>query len=75
MICIEDSQFTRDYHDPSKRSIANALTVEFSDGELDEVRVDIRSVTDCAARKAFRYLKPNSETTLRVFFQRSSRSG
>ena len=41
MICIEDSQFTRDYHDPSKRSIANALTVEFSDGEkLDEVRVD-----------------------------------
>lgn len=30
--CIEDPQFTRDYHDPEKRSIANALTVELNDG-------------------------------------------
>ena len=30
--CVEDPAFTRDYHDPEKRSIANALTVEFSDG-------------------------------------------
>ena len=30
--CVEDPQFTRDYHDPEKRSIANALTVEFKDG-------------------------------------------
>ena len=30
--CVEDPQFTRDYHDPDKRSIANALTVEFNDG-------------------------------------------
>jgi 2-methylcitrate dehydratase len=36
--CVEDPQFTRDYHDPEKRSIANALTVEFEDGtRLDEV--------------------------------------
>ena len=36
--CIEDKQFTRDYHDPKKRSIANALTVQFKDGtRLDEV--------------------------------------
>jgi 2-methylcitrate dehydratase len=36
--CVEDPQFTRDYHDPSKRSIANALTVEFTDGyRLPEV--------------------------------------
>jgi 2-methylcitrate dehydratase len=41
IVCIEAPQFTRDYHDPSKRSIANALTVEFSGGEkLNEVRVD-----------------------------------
>jgi 2-methylcitrate dehydratase len=26
--CVEDKQFTKDYHDPEKRSIANALTVE-----------------------------------------------
>lgn len=29
--CVEDPAFTADYHDPSKRSIANALTVEFKD--------------------------------------------
>ncbi len=31
--CVEDAQFTRDYHDPDKRSIANGLTVEFKDGK------------------------------------------
>lgn len=36
--CVEDPAFTADYHDPDKRSIANALTVEFHDGsKLDEV--------------------------------------
>ena len=39
--CVEDPQFTKDYHDPEKRSIANALTVEFNDGStLDEVVVE-----------------------------------
>jgi 2-methylcitrate dehydratase len=33
MVCVEDPAFTRDYHDPAKRSIANALTVEFNDGK------------------------------------------
>jgi 2-methylcitrate dehydratase len=38
MFCVEDKKFTRDYHDPKKRSIANALTVEFKDGsKLEEV--------------------------------------
>jgi 2-methylcitrate dehydratase len=32
MVCVEDPQFSRDYLDPAKRSIANALTVEFRDG-------------------------------------------
>jgi len=32
IVCVEDRRFTRDYHDPQKRSIANALTVEFKDG-------------------------------------------
>ena len=40
--CVEDKGFTRDYHDPKKRSIANALTVEFKDGtKLEEVRVRV----------------------------------
>src|SRR5258706_14437297 len=39
--CVEDKQFTRDYLDPAKRSIANALTVEFNDGSsLPEVVVE-----------------------------------
>ncbi|MCD6044169.1 MAG: 2-methylcitrate dehydratase [Burkholderiales bacterium] len=38
MQCVEDKRFTRDYHEPKKRSIANALTVEFKDGtKLKEV--------------------------------------
>src|SRR3546814_1373160 len=38
MTCVEDPAFTADYHDPEKRSIANALTVEFNDGTvLDEI--------------------------------------
>ncbi|ARP95811.1 bifunctional 2-methylcitrate dehydratase/aconitate hydratase [Bordetella genomosp. 13] len=38
IVCVEDPAFTRDYHDPDKRSIANALTVEFKDGaRLDEI--------------------------------------
>jgi len=33
IVCVEDKQFTKDYHDPNKRSIANALSVEFKDGK------------------------------------------
>jgi 2-methylcitrate dehydratase len=41
IVCVEDPQFTRDYHDPDKRSIANALTVELTDGTvLPEVCVE-----------------------------------
>ncbi|RMJ21986.1 2-methylcitrate dehydratase [Aspergillus sp. HF37] len=39
--CVEDPQFTKDYHDPSKRTIPNALTVTLNDGTvLDEVAVE-----------------------------------
>ena len=39
--CVEDPQFTKDYHDPEKRSIANGLTVELNDGtKLPEVLVE-----------------------------------
>ncbi|WP_272546087.1 bifunctional 2-methylcitrate dehydratase/aconitate hydratase [Burkholderia cepacia] len=40
-VCAEDPQFTKEYHDPDKRSIANALTIEFTDGsKLAEVAVE-----------------------------------
>lgn len=32
MACVEDPQFTADYLDPEKRSIANTLTLAFTDG-------------------------------------------
>jgi len=32
MVCVEEPQFSKDYLDPAKRSIANAITVEFDDG-------------------------------------------
>jgi 2-methylcitrate dehydratase len=34
IVCAEDKQFTRDYHDPEKRSIANGLTVVLRDGSV-----------------------------------------
>ncbi|KAI0018077.1 2-methylcitrate dehydratase [Xylariomycetidae sp. FL0641] len=39
--CVEDPQFTADYHDPALRTISNALTVELDDGTvLEEVCVE-----------------------------------
>ncbi len=39
--CVEDPQFTKDYHDPEKRSIANGLTVELNEGtKLPEITVE-----------------------------------
>lgn len=39
--CVEDPQFTLDYHDPNLRSIPNALTVTLNDGTvLEEVVVE-----------------------------------
>ncbi|OJJ04782.1 hypothetical protein ASPVEDRAFT_137162 [Aspergillus versicolor CBS 583.65] len=39
--CVEDPKFTEDYHDPSKRTIPNALTVTLNDGTvLDEVVIE-----------------------------------
>jgi len=41
MVCVEDKTFSKDYHDPDKRSIANAIMVEFTDGtKLREVVVE-----------------------------------
>jgi len=41
IFCTEDVNFTRDYHDPEKRSIANGMTVELNDGTvLDEVTIE-----------------------------------
>jgi 2-methylcitrate dehydratase len=36
MTCVEDPQYTKDYLDPEKRSIANAVQVFFKDGSSTE---------------------------------------
>jgi len=38
--CIEEPQFTQDYHDPEKRSIANSLRMELEDGTVLEETVE-----------------------------------
>jgi 2-methylcitrate dehydratase len=38
--CVEEPRFTADYHDPGKRSIANALRVELTDGTVMEETVE-----------------------------------
>jgi 2-methylcitrate dehydratase len=41
MECVEDKQFSADYLDPAKRSIANGITVHFKDGsKTNEVVVE-----------------------------------
>ena len=41
MTCVENPQYTKDYLDPEKRSIANAIQVFFSDGsKTDHVAVE-----------------------------------
>ena len=41
IVCVEDAGYSADYHDPEKRSIANAVTVEFNDGtSFAEVAVE-----------------------------------
>jgi 2-methylcitrate dehydratase len=38
--CVEEPQFTRDYHDPEKRSIPNSLHIELADGSVLEETVE-----------------------------------
>jgi 2-methylcitrate dehydratase len=38
--CVEEPQFTRDYHDPEKRSIANSLRAVLDDGSVLEETVE-----------------------------------
>ncbi len=41
MVCVEKAQYTTDYHDPEKRSIANAIQVFFKDNtSSDNIAVE-----------------------------------
>lgn len=41
IVCVEDPQYSKDYHDPEKRSIANAVSIELKSGDrLPEIAVE-----------------------------------
>jgi 2-methylcitrate dehydratase PrpD len=40
MAVVEDERYSRDYRDPEKRSIANAVQVHFKDGGSTDVAVE-----------------------------------
>ena len=56
MIVTEDKRYSREYLEPDKRSIANAMQVFFKDGESERIawKSNIPSAIVAAARKAFR---------------------
>jgi len=76
METVEDPQFTKDYHDPEKRSIANALTVEFNDGSvLDEVVVEYPIGHKRRREEAFPLLEDKFRTNLaRIFAQKQQQN-
>ena len=76
IVCVEDPKFTRDYHDPSKRSIANALTVEFTDGKkLKEIVVEYPIGHKRRRKEGMPVLMAKFKTNLaRVFAEKQRRA-
>src|SRR5699024_1389656 len=65
--CFEDPAFTADYHDPEKRAIANAITLEFTDGtRFEEVVWSTPLVMLAAVRMVFRNWSINSKSISRA---------
>jgi 2-methylcitrate dehydratase len=54
IVCVEDPGYTADYHNPEKRSIANAITVEFTDGTVfQEVAVEYPNRTCTSSHRRY----------------------
>jgi 2-methylcitrate dehydratase len=67
--CVEDRQFTRDYHDPEKRSIANGLTLEFTGGrKFKEVLVEYPIGHKSRRKEGMPLLKAKFEKNLALHF-------
>jgi 2-methylcitrate dehydratase len=63
--CFEDPQFTRDYLDPDKRSIANGITLELDDGRvLDELVIEYPLGHRRRRKEAQPFLMRKFETSL-----------
>jgi len=75
IVCVEDKQFTKDYHDPEKRSIANALTVEFEDGKkLKEIVVEYPIGHKRRRKEGMPVLVKKFETNLARIFPEKQRA-
>jgi 2-methylcitrate dehydratase len=69
MECIEDVQFTNDYHDPQRRSIPNGLSVEFTDGRrLQEVLIEYPIGHRSRRAEGIPLLKAKFEKNLKLRF-------
>jgi 2-methylcitrate dehydratase len=69
MECIEDVQFTNDYHDPERRSIPNGLSVEFTDGRrLQEVLIEYPIGHRSRRAESIPLLEAKFEKNLRLRF-------
>lgn len=67
IVCYEDPAFTADYHDPEKRAIGNAISVEFTDGSrFDEVVVEYPIGHARRRADGIRSLSKNLKLTRRV---------
>jgi len=68
--CIEDKNFSANYHDPQKRSIANAITIILSDGtRLDEVVVEYPVGHKRRREEGIPLLKQKYQTNLARIFE------
>jgi len=73
--CIEDKAFSADYHDPQKRSIANAITITLSDGTvLDEVVVEYPVGHKRRREEGIPLLKEKYQTNLGRIFDASQKT-
>ena len=67
--CVEDPRYTRDYLDPEKRSIANAVQVFFKDGSAPTKSPwNILSATGAAASEGMPLLVKKFEANLAARF-------
>ena len=73
--CTEDKSFSADYHDPQKRSIANAITITLSDGTvLDEVVVEYPVGHKRRRDEGIPLLKQKYQTNLARIFDPSQKA-
>jgi len=69
MICVENKQYTKDYLDPNKRSIANAVQIFFKDGsKTDRIAIEYPLGHRRRRQEAIPLLMQKFENNLDILF-------